>query len=344
MFRFLSGRIFTSLVSVLGATLAIFILVHVNPKDPREIFVPQSGYGLTQESWDRLGDRLGFNRPAFIPKCDLRLTFPPDCQNSQYIDWLGRVFRLDFGVSLGLQISVWDIIKGRLGATVQLGIGGWLIAVFMGIPTGVVAAVWRGGIFDYLARFVALVGQAAPAFVTGIVMIWVFSVTLNAISDDSPVSFLRIFAMPAGGRTPDEFRWKEYVLPCLALGWGSAAGLMRLTRSSMLEILDSEFVKMARAKGVGNTTVIFKHALRNALIAPITSMLLLFAGFLNGALVVEIVFSWPGIGQVALQEAVQNNDFPLLLGTVIIFLVYFVVFATVADILYTVIDPRVRLR
>ena len=328
MFRFLAGRILTSLISVFGATLAIFILVHVNPKDPREIFVPQSGYGLTQESWNRLGDRLGFSKPAPI----------------QYIEWLGRVFRLDFGVSLGLQIDVWDIIKGRLGATVQLGVGGWLIAVLMGIPTGVIAAVWRGGIFDYLARFIALVGQAAPAFVTGIVMIWIFSVTLNGITDDNPFSFLRLFAMPAGGRTPDELRWKEYVLPCLALGWGSAAGLMRLTRSSMLEILDSEFVKMARAKGVGNTTVIFKHALRNALIAPITSMLLLFAGFLNGALVVEIVFSWPGIGQVALQEAVQNNDFPLLLGTVIIFLMYFLVFATLADILYTVIDPRVRLR
>ena len=328
MIRFLAGRIFTSLVSVFGATLAIFILVHANPKDPREIFVPQSGYGLTQESWNRLGDRLGFDKPVPI----------------QYIEWLGRVFRLDFGVSLGLQIDVWDIIKGRLGATVQLGVGGWLIAVLMGIPTGVVAAVWRGGIFDYLARFIALLGQAAPAFVTGIVMIWIFSVTLHGLPDDSPISFLRIFAMPAGGRTPDEFRFKEYILPCVALGWGSAAGLMRLTRSSMLEILDSEFVKMARAKGVGNTTVIFKHALRNALIAPITSMLLLFAGFLNGALVIEIVFSWPGIGQVALQQAVQNNDFPLLLGTVIVFLAYFLAFATVADILYTLIDPRVRLR
>ena len=328
MFRFLAGRVLTSLVSVFGATLAIFILVHANPKDPREIFVPQSGYGLTQESWNRLGDRLGFDKPVPI----------------QYIEWIGRVFRLDFGVSLSLQIDVWDIIKGRLGATVQLGVGGWLIAVLMGIPTGVVAAVWRGGMFDYLARFIALVGQAAPAFVTGIVMIWIFSVTLHGLPDDSPISFLRIFAMPAGGRTPDELRWKEYVLPCLALGWGSAAGLMRLTRSSMLEILDSEFVKMARAKGVGNTAVIFKHALRNALIAPITSMLLLFAGFLNGALVVEIVFSWPGIGQVALQDAVQNNDFPLLLGTVMVFLMYFLVFATVADILYTVIDPRVRFR
>lgn len=323
MLRFLAGRLFTSLISVFGATLAIFILVHVNPKDPREIFVPQSGYGLTRESWNRLGDRLGFNDPAVV----------------QYGKWVARVFRLDFGVSLGYQIPVWQIISGRLGATVQLGVGGWLVAVLLGIPTGVVAAVARGGLFDYVARFIALVGQAAPAFVTGIVMIWLLSVTLSEL--DAPWS---AFAFPAGGRTPDEFRWKEYVLPCLALGWGSAAGLMRLTRSSMLEILDSEFVKMARAKGVAQGTVIFKHALRNALIAPITSMLLLFAGFLNGALVVEIVFSWPGIGQVALQDAVQNNDFPLLLGTVVVFLVYFVVFATIADILYTVIDPRVRLR
>ena len=314
MARFLAGRLGTSLLSVIGATLAIFILVHANPTDPREQFVPQSGYGLTQESWERLGDRLGFNKPAW----------------RQYIDWITRVARLDFGVSLGYQVSVWSLIVGRLGATVQLGVGGWLIAVFMGIPTGVIAAVYRGGIFDYIARFIALVGQAAPAFVTGIVMIWLLAVVLEWF--------------PAGGRTSDEFRWQEYVLPCLALGWGSAAGLMRLTRSSMLEILDSEFVKMARAKGVSNTVVIFKHALRNALIAPITSMLLLFAGFLNGALVVEIVFSWPGIGQVALQDAVQNNDFPLLLGTVIVFLAYFVVFATIADILYTVIDPRVRLR
>ncbi len=314
MFRFLAGRFLTSLISVFGATLAIFILVHVNPKDPREIFVPQSGYGLTRESWERLGDRLGFDDPAVV----------------QYANWISRVFRLDFGVSLGYQIPVWDIIAGRLGATLQLGIGGWLMAVVLGIPTGVVAAVLRGGIFDYIARFLALVGQAAPAFVTGIVMIWLLSVSLGWF--------------PAGGRTPDEFVWQEYVLPCLALGWGSAAGLMRLTRSSMLEILDSEFVKMARAKGVANMTTIFKHALRNALIAPITSMLLLFAGFLNGALVVEIVFSWPGIGQVALQDAVQNNDFPLLLGTVVIFLLYFVVFATLADLMYTIIDPRVRLR
>ena len=132
-------------------------------------------------------------------------------------------------------------------------------------------------------------------------------------------------------------------MPCVALGWPAAAGLMRLTRSSMLEVLDSEFVKLARAKGVPWRTVVFKHALRNAIIAPLTSMLLLFSGWLNGALVIETVFSWPGIGFEALFTAVNDNDFPLLLGTVFIFILIFLVFAFIADVLYTIVDPRVRL-
>jgi peptide/nickel transport system permease protein len=177
-----------------------------------------------------------------------------------------------------------------------------------------------------------MVGQGAPPFVTGLVLIWVFSVWL----DDTP------FSLPAGGRNPD-FQIKDYILPCVALGWGAAAGLMRLTRSAMLEVLDSEYVRLARAKGVGWNKVIFKHALRNALIAPITSALLIFANWLNGALVVEIVFSWPGIGFEALYQAVNSNDFPLLLGTVFVFVIIFLVFATLADVAYTIIDPRVRL-
>jgi len=132
-------------------------------------------------------------------------------------------------------------------------------------------------------------------------------------------------------------------LPCIALGWPAAAGLMRLTRSAMLEVLDSEFVKLARAKGVGWNKVIYKHALKNALITPLTSALLLFSGWLNGALVIEIIFGWPGIGYDALFTAVNDNDFPLLQGTVFFFVIIFVIFALLADLLYTIIDPRVRL-
>ena len=311
MVNFLARRFLSSLVSVVGATIAIFTLIQFH-SDPRELFIPDSGYGITQEQWEALGDRMGLNDPLW----------------QQYVRWMGNTLRGDLGVSLARDRAVTELIKGKIGATVQLAIGGWIFAIMLGIPMGVLAAVKRGTFWDYFGRGLAIVGQAAPPFVTGLVAIWIFAVWLEWF--------------PAGGRSPD-FEWKEYILPCVALGWGAAASLMRLTRSSMLEVLDSEYIRLARAKGVGWNWVIYKHALRNALIAPVTSALLVFSGWLNGALVVEIVFSWPGIGYDALYRAVNDNDFPLLLGTVFIFILIYLVFATIADIAYTLIDPRVRL-
>jgi len=263
MANFLARRFFSSLISVIGATIAIFTLIQFH-SDPRELFIPDSGYGITQEQWENLGARMGLNDPLW----------------QQYLNWIGNTLRGDLGVSLARDRAVTDLIKGKIGATVQLAIGGWIFAIALGIPMGVLAAVKRGTFWDYFGRSMAIVGQAAPPFVTGLVAIWFFAVWLEWL--------------PAGGRSPD-FNWKEYILPCMALGWGAAASLMRLTRSSMLEVLDSEYIRLARAKGVGWNWVIYKHALRNALIAPVTSALLVFSGWLNGALVVEIVFSWPGI-------------------------------------------------
>lgn len=311
MANFLARRFLSSLVSVIGATIAIFVLIQFH-SDPRELFIPDSGYGITQEQWENLGERMGLNDPIW----------------KQYLNWMGNTLRGDLGVSLARDRAVTDLIKGKIGATVQLAVGGWIFAIALGIPMGVLAAVKRGTFWDYFGRMVAIVGQAAPPFVTALVAIWIFAVWLNWL--------------PAGGRSPD-FNWKEYLLPCMALGWGAAASLMRLTRSSMLEVMDAEYIRLARAKGVGWNFVIYKHALRNALIAPVTSALLVFSGWLNGALVVEIVFSWPGIGYDALYRAVNDNDFPLLLGTVFIFILIYLVFATLADIAYTLIDPRVRL-
>jgi len=311
MFNFLARRFFSSLISVIGATVAIFVLIQFH-NDPRELFVPDSGYGISQEQWDALGERMGLNDPLW----------------KQYVDWVGRVLRGDLGVSLARDRAVTELLGGKIGATVQLAVGSWIFAIALGIPMGVLAAVKRGTLWDYIGRGLAIVGQAAPPFVTALVAIWIFAVWLEWL--------------PAGGRTP-EFNWKEYILPCTALGWGAAASLMRLTRSSMLEVLDSEYIRLARAKGVNWNWVIYKHALRNALIVPVTSALLTFSGWLNGALVVEIVFSWPGIGYEALYRAVNDNDFPLLLGTVFIFILIYLVFATLADIAYTIIDPRVRI-
>lgn len=310
MAQFFARRLVFMFISVVGATVVIFTLSRV-AQDPRELFVPDSGYGISPEAWEELGNKLGFDKPVVV----------------QYFLWLGRMLRGDFGESLSMQQPVSTIIGGKIGATVQLAIGGWIVAILLGVPIGVLAAVKRGTVFDYLGRAIALFGQALPGFFVGILLILIFAVQFEWL--------------PVGTR-PVDFDIKFYILPCITLGWAPAAGIMRLTRSSMLEIMDSEFVKLARAKGVSNMKIIWKHALRNSLIPPLTSALLLMAGFLNGALVVETIFAWPGIGWIALSRAVYDNDLPLLLGTVFVFIAIYLVFALLADILYAFIDPRIR--
>ncbi len=315
MGRFLLQRLFTSLISVIGATVIIFSLIQLH-SDPRQLFVPDGGYGITEAQWERLGEKLGFNDPVPV----------------QYVKWIGRTIRGDLGVSLAQQQPVSQVLSRKIGATLQLALGGWAFAIIVGIPLGVLAAVKRATFWDYLGRVFAVFGQGAPPFLVGIVLILVFAVWLR----NTP------FTLPAGTR-PQDFDFRYYILPSITLGWPAAAGLMRLTRSSMLEVLDSEFVKMARGKGVSYQTVIWKHAFRNALIPPLTSALIIFSNWLHGALVVESVFAWPGIGFVALFTAVNDNDFPLLLGSVFIYVLMFLVFALLADIMYALVDPRIRL-
>ncbi len=312
MQRFLIRRALFIVISLFGATIVIFSMTRL-AHDPRELFVPDTGYGMSEEQWEALGDRMGFNKPIPV----------------QYLLWVGKLLRGDFGTSIHQELEVRDIIASKMGATIQLAVGGWVFAILVGVPLGVAAATSRGTVWDYLSRGFALFGQALPQFWTGIMAILIFAVLLQWL--------------PAGTRGDGSgFNVKYYILPSIVLGWPAAAGIMRLTRSAMLEVLDSEFVKLARAKGLGRFQVIWKHALKNALIPPLTSALLLMAGYLNGALVVETVFSWPGIGWIALNKAVYDNDFPLLQGTVFVFILFYLFFAVVADILYAMIDPRIR--
>ena len=312
MQRFLVRRALFIVISLFGATIVIFSMTRL-AHDPRELFVPDTGYGMSEEQWEALGDRMGFNKPIPV----------------QYLLWVGKLLRGDFGTSIHQELEVRDIILSKMGATIQLAVGGWVFAILVGVPLGVAAATSRGTVWDYLSRGFALFGQALPQFWTGIMAILIFAVLLQWL--------------PAGTRGDGSgFNVKYYILPSIVLGWPAAAGIMRLTRSAMLEVLDSEFVKLARAKGLGRFQVIWKHALKNALIPPLTSALLLMAGYLNGALVVETVFSWPGIGWIALNKAVYDNDFPLLQGTVFVFILFYLFFAVIADILYAMIDPRIR--
>jgi peptide/nickel transport system permease protein len=317
MLRFLVRRFVSIFISIIGATLIIFILTRLGP-DPIDLYLGDSQAEVTEEFIEMLRAELGLDK-----------TLP-----EQYAIWIWKLAHFDMGNSIGTLRPVKDIIRIHIGTTLQLALGAWIFAITVGLTMGVLSAVKRGTFWDYLARMLALFGQATPTFWTGVMAILLFAVILGWF--------------PAGTLGKQEgfpLAWanlKYWILPCIVLGWPSSAGIMRLTRSSMLEILDSEYIKLARAKGAGNMTIIWKHALRNAVIPPLTSALIIMADYLNGALVVEIIFSLPGIGTVALNQAVYDNDWPLLAGTVFVFIGIYVAFAFVADIAYAIIDPRIR--
>ena len=315
MRRFLIRRALFAILSLFAATMIVFGLSRVKG-DPLLVYTQEGGgYGLSEQQKEEISRYLGLDKPLVV----------------QYLVWVGNSMKGDFGKTLLDRAPVSGLIWGKLGATVQLAIAAWVFAALTGVPLGVLSATRRGGALDYLGRGFALFGQALPQFWIAIMAIVIFAVMLDWL--------------PAAGRAlPGDSLTKQikhFVLPTITLGWLGSATYLRLVRSSMLEVLDSEFVKLARAKGVKSWTVVWKHALRNALIAPITYTSLFLASFITGATVVELVFGWPGIGRLAL-TAVDNNDFALLTAIVLFFAVAYIFFNFVADVLYGLIDPRIR--
>ena len=309
MYRFIVRRVGYMFVTMMVATLLVFSLSRV-VGDPRLLYVQEGGYGLSEEAWDALGVKLHLDKPVAV----------------QYLYWLGDAVRGDLGESMLDRKPVTEIMLDAVGATLQLAFFGWIFATFLGVPLGVLSAVKRGTVWDYIARGVALLGQTLPVFWVGIMGILIFSVELGWL--------------PTGTK-PDGFSIKHFIMPAITLGWFSAAGYLRLTRSAMLEVMDSEYVKMARAKGVNSTVIIWKHAFRNAIIAPLTFSSLVLAGFITGAIVTETVFSWPGLGRLAF-TAVDDNDFPVMVGLMLLFTFMFLAVNLLTDILYAYVDPRIR--
>ena len=293
------------MVVLFGLTILVFSLSHATG-DPRYLYMTQYTR-TTSEAWEAQGKAMGLDKPLLI----------------QYMIWVGKAVRGDFGNSVYYQRNSLEMILESLPATLQLSGISFLAAMILGIPLGVLSAVKRSTAWDYAGRSFALLGQSVPPFWIAIVLVIIFSVQLDWL----PTS-----------RRGD---WQHFVLPVATLGWLPAAGLLRLTRSSMLEVLDSEFVKLARAKGVSSGTIVWKHAFRNALIAPITYAMILLAGFMTGTVVVETVFAWPGIGRLAVNAAL-NTDFPLVTGLALVFGMMFLAASLVADVLYGVLDPRIR--
>ena len=303
MQRYLFRRVLLALVTLLAVSLIIFILSRA-AGDPRHVYLDDYS---TQEDWDRLTVALGLDKPYY----------------QQYGIFLRDALSGDFGESIKMGRPAMEVIIEKAPATLQLGAAAFIFSVLLGVPLGILSAVKRGSVLDIIGKLVALIGQSAPVFWLGLMLMFFFAVGLEWL--------------PPYGR----LEASSIILPAVTLGWFYAAANLRLLRSAMLNVLDSEYVRLARAKGVSNNVVIWKHSLRNALIPVLTFAGVTLGSLVTGSLVVETVFAWPGLGQLAIQ-ALFGNDYPLLQAVIIVFTLMYVTASLLVDVMYAYIDPRIR--
>ena len=303
MTGYIAGRIAQSIVSMFVVSVVVFGLVRLSG-DPLQIMMPAEA---TQKDIAVVRNALGLDRPWPV----------------QYWRFVESAVHGDFGRSVRFRRPAIDLILERYGATLELGGLAVLIVIAVALPVGVYSAVWRGGPLDYAARGLAALGQAVPPFWLGLVLVLIFGVLLHWL--------------PTSGRgTPLHF-----VLPGLTLGWFAVAGLMRLTRSAMLDVLGSEYVKLARIKGLPERQVIWQHAFKNAALPVVTFAALLFVALLNGSIIVETVFGWPGLGLLVM-EAVDGRDYPIVQAVVLVLSAMYIGVNLLVDVLYAYLNPRIR--
>jgi peptide/nickel transport system permease protein len=303
-------RRLTYLIPVwIGISLVAFLLANLAPGDPARLALQRElGRQPTAEEVAVAREEMGLNEPAPV----------------RYVTWLGDALRGDLGESYRTGKPVLDSLLERFPTTLKVAGIGLLFAVALAIPLGVFAAVYQRSPVDHLSRLLALAGASMPSYWVAYLLILLFSVRLGWL----PV---------AGSQT-----WQHAVMPALTLGIGGSAGLMRLTRSEMLDTLGQDYIRTARAKGLQNRVLLVRHALRNTLI-PITTVLgMRFAGMLGGAVIVETIFSWPGIGKLVV-DAIFDRDYPMIQGFVIFMGTAFLLINLIVDLGYGLIDPRIRL-
>jgi peptide/nickel transport system permease protein len=309
--RYIIRRALLLVPVLLVVGIVVFTLIHLTPGDPAAVAL---GPEASREEIEALRERLGLNRPLPV----------------QFIVWFTDVLRLDLGESIFLDMTVTQALRDRAQPTILLTLYSLIVAISIGIPSGVIAALREKSLIDRSLMVFSISGAAIPVFVLGILMILVFSVRLGWLPtggytniDDDPV---------------DHF--KRMIMPSLALGFASAGLLARLVRSSMLETLREDYVRTARAKGLSQRAVVIRHALRNALIPAVTVIGLLIGTLLGGAVVTETVFTIPGMGRLVVQS-VLRRDYPVIQGAVMIIACFYVVANLLVDVLYVVIDPRI---
>jgi peptide/nickel transport system permease protein len=303
MQRYVIRRLGRTLFALWGVSTIVFIVLRLSG-DPAVLLLPQEA---SVEDVLRLRQDLGLDDPFLV----------------QYLRFLGSSALGDFGESLRHREPAMTLVAAHLWATIELSLAAFGIAVLVAVPIGILAAVKPHSLYDHAVLTLALLGQSAPTFWIGIMLILAFGLGLRWF--------------PIGGRGS----WSHLVLPAITLGAFAMASIARLTRSAMLEVIRLDYINTARAKGLRESRVIWKHALKNAAIPVVTIMGLQFGALLGGAVVTETVFSWPGIGRLAIQ-GIYNRDYPVVQATVFIAAVFFVGINCVVDLLYTILYPRIR--
>lgn len=305
MTRFLVRRLLLTIPVLLGVATLVFALVHLVPGDPAQVML---GETASPEDVAQLRDRLGLNRP--LPE--------------QYVSFLRDLLRGDLGVSLRSDRPVTELILERMPATIELAFSAMAVAMFIAIPVGIIAAVWKGKWPDMGAMTLALVGISIPNFWLGPLLAIVFAVELGWL--------------PLGGRGT----FLHLVLPSVTLGAALGAILARTTRASLIEELHESYVLAARAKGVSRARAVLRHAFRNSLIPIVTILGLQFGVVLTGAVITETIFAWPGVGRLLIQS-ISFRDYPTVQGCVLLIATTYVGANLLTDIVYGLLDPRIRI-
>ncbi len=309
LYKYILRRFLTLIPVLLGITLVVFLIIHYAPGDPVANMLGETYFD--EEQYKQIRHELGFDRPVLI----------------QYFSWLGRVLRGDLGKSLIRKRPVIELILERFPNTAMLALLGVFFALLIAIPIGIVTAVYQDTWIDNIGRIASLLGVSMPAFWRGLMLMLVFAY------------YIRIF--PSGGSI-NEKGPIALVLPAISLGISLAAIVMRMTRASMLEVLRQDYIRTARAKGLAEASVLFKHSLKNALI-PVVTVVGLQIGYLmgTGAILTETVFRWPGIGRLVVQ-AINERDVPLIQGLILFIACLFVLSNLLVDVLYSYLDPRIE--
>lgn len=310
MLSYIARRLLLTIPTLLGVTFLVFAVVRLQPGDPA---LEIAGQGATKEILESIRQELGLDRPFLV----------------QYLDFMEKLFRGDLGRSLKTKEPVAPKVWNRFLNTLELTAVAMIIAVLIGSTAGIISAIRPYSIWDNLSMLGALFGVSMPVFWQGIMLMLVFALWLEQWIG---------WGLPATGRGT----LLHLILPALTLGTSSAAIIARMMRSTMLEILRQEYILTAHAKGASSGAVIFKHALRNALIPVVTVVGLTFGGLLSGAVLTETVFAWPGIGRLIVEEGILTRDYPIVQGAILMVALGFVLVNLLVDLLYAYIDPRIR--